>query len=119
MAVMVLAPRLSVTCAVQLAVPEPTVRPPLAAAPLIVMEETPLFPKPESLAVPATVMVLVVTVEPVTGLPMVRFGPWLSVGPTTVGSFAVQLPEGQVTVAELVTREAAVGETLTDTVIGG
>jgi hypothetical protein len=41
---------------------DPVAVPPLAATPFTVTEEIPLLPSPESLAVPATVIELVVTV---------------------------------------------------------
>jgi len=50
--VIVFAPELSAIDWLQFAVPDPTVVPPLAAAPLTVTDDIPLFPNPESLAVP-------------------------------------------------------------------
>jgi hypothetical protein len=60
--VIVFAPGLSATAWLQFAVADPVATPPLAATPFTVTEEIPLFPKPESLAVPATVIGLLVTV---------------------------------------------------------
>jgi hypothetical protein len=60
--VIVFAPGLSVTDRLQFAVAEPVAVPPVAATPFTVTEDIPLFPSPESLAVPATVIELVVTV---------------------------------------------------------
>jgi len=60
--VIVLAPGLSVTERLQFAVADPVAVPPVAATPFTVTEEIPLFPKPESLAVPDTVIGLLVTV---------------------------------------------------------
>ena len=54
--VIVFAPVLSVTDRLQFAVAAPVAVPPLAATPLTVTEDMPLFPNPESLAVPATVI---------------------------------------------------------------
>jgi len=52
----------------------PLAVPPLADAPFTVTEEIPLLPNPESLAVPDTVTVLVVTVDPLPGLLIVKLG---------------------------------------------
>ena len=52
----------------------PLAVPPLAAVPFTVTEEIPLLPNPESLAVPDTVTVLVVTVDPLPGLLIVKLG---------------------------------------------
>jgi hypothetical protein len=60
--VIVLAPGFKVTERFQLAVPDPLAVPPVAACPLTVTDEIPLFPRPESLAVPDTVIGLDVTV---------------------------------------------------------
>jgi hypothetical protein len=60
--VIVFGPGLSATVWLQLAVPDPAAVPPLAATPFTVTDEIPLFPKPESLAVPDTVIELDVTV---------------------------------------------------------
>ena len=73
--VMVFEPLLRFTCALQLAVAVPLAVPPLADAPFTVTEEIPLFPVPESVAVPDTVIGLLVTVMPVLlGTLMVRLG---------------------------------------------
>ena len=60
--VIVFAPWLSVIDRLQFAVAEPVAVPPLAATPLTVTDDMPLLPSPESLAVPATVIGLVLTV---------------------------------------------------------
>jgi hypothetical protein len=59
---MVFGPGLSTTNRLQFTVADPTAVPPLAATPFTVTDEIPLFPKPESLAVPDTVIELAVTV---------------------------------------------------------
>jgi len=84
--VMRLAPTFNETWALQLAVPEPLTEPPVAALPFTVTDEMPLFPNPESLAVPETVRVLIETVAPLAGLLMVTFGAWVSGGVTRVKS---------------------------------
>ena len=75
---MVLAPGLSEIDRLQFAVAEPVAVPPVAAIPLTVTEEIPLFPSPESLAVPDTVIGLVVTVALLLGLLITTLGPVVS-----------------------------------------
>jgi hypothetical protein len=58
----VFAPELSAIDWLQFAVPDPLAVPPLATTPFTVTEEIPLFPNPESLAIPDTVIGLLVTV---------------------------------------------------------
>jgi hypothetical protein len=65
--------------ALQFAVFEPVADPPVADAPFTVTDEIPLFPRPESVAVPDTVIGLVVTVAPLLGLLIVRLGAVVSV----------------------------------------
>ena len=62
MIVIVFAPAFSVRVRVQLAVPDPVAVSPVARTPFTVTEETPLSPRPESVAVPDSVMELVETV---------------------------------------------------------
>jgi len=78
--IIVFDPSARVIVALQFAVFEPLAVPPLAAAPFTVTDEIPLFPRPESVAVPDTVMVLVVTVAPLLGLLIVRVGAVVSGG---------------------------------------
>ncbi len=78
--VIVFAPGLSATDRLQFAVAEPVAVPPLAATPLTVTEDMPLFPNPESLAVPATVIGLVLTVWLFVWLVIATVGPVVSEG---------------------------------------
>src|SRR5712691_935983 len=75
---MVFAPGLRVTDRLQFAVPAPTAVPPLAATPFMVTEEIPLFPRPESLAVPATVIGLLLTAWLLLWLVIATAGPVVS-----------------------------------------
>jgi hypothetical protein len=67
-------PVFNVIVRLQFAVFDPLAVPPLAATPFTVTDEIPLLPSPESLAVPDTVIVAVVTVAPFAGLLIVRLG---------------------------------------------
>ena len=78
--VIVLAPGLRAIDWLQFAVPLPLAVPPLAAIPFTVTEEMPLFPKPESLAVPATVIGVDVTVWLFVWLVIASAGPVVSGG---------------------------------------
>jgi hypothetical protein len=76
--VIVFAPGLSAIDWFQFAVADPVALPPLAATPFTVTDDIPLFPNPESLAVPDTVIGLVVTVWPLVGLVITTLGPVVS-----------------------------------------
>ena len=78
--VIVFAPALSATDWLQFAVADPAALPPLAPTPLTVTEEMPLLPNPESLAVPATVIGLDVTVWSLVWLVIATLGPVVSGG---------------------------------------
>jgi hypothetical protein len=79
--VMVSAPALgSVIVALQLAVLAPVAVPPLAVMPLTVTDETPLLPRPLSVAVPLTIRLALVTIAPLTGELIASVGPCVSAG---------------------------------------
>ena len=78
--VMVFAPALSATDWLQFAVPDPLAAPPLAATPFTVTDDIPLLPNPESLAVPATVIGLLVTVGLLLWMVIATAGPVVSGG---------------------------------------
>ena len=59
---MVLAPLVSVNVLLQVAVPDPVAVSPFARTPFTVTDEIPLSPRPESVAVPESVIELDVTV---------------------------------------------------------
>ena len=77
----VFVPSVRVTERLQLAVPVPDAVSPLARTPLIVTDEMPLSPRAESLAVPATVIELDVTVWPLVWVVIVNCGPAESIVP--------------------------------------
>ena len=85
--VIVFAPGFRLTDWLQFAVPNPLAVPPLAAIPFTVTDEMPLLPRPESLAVPATVIGVDVTVWLFVGLAIVNVGPKVSVNPDTTAEF--------------------------------
>src|SRR5271157_4136417 len=73
---MVFWPGVKVIVALQLAVPLPLAVPPVALTPLTVTEETPLLPRPLSVAVPLTSRLGLVSAAPLAGELMVTAGPW-------------------------------------------
>ena len=76
--VMVLAPAANVSVLLQLALALPVAVPPVAATPFTITCWIPLFPRPESVAVPDSVILAVVTVCPAVWLVTARVGPVVS-----------------------------------------
>jgi hypothetical protein len=76
--VIVFAPGFSATDRLQFAVAEPAAVPPLAETPLTVTDDIPLLPAPESLAVPATVIGLLLTDWLLVWLVIATAGPVVS-----------------------------------------